>query len=124
MSTAWSRRPESPTMWPRNLSGVGTVADAGKWSTSSVEIRGSESRFLIIAVYSASTFCVACANSGAVCDSAPAASTAALHRRIEAVERDILSPCAEKGEFRKNTKQVERWEDAIGAAVERQRPRL
>ena len=41
----------------KNLSGVGTVSEAGRWSTSSVEIRGSCRCSLIFAVYSASIFC-------------------------------------------------------------------
>src|SRR3954469_15684842 len=87
--------PRWPTMWPRNLSGVGTVAEAGRWSTSSVEMRGSDNSCLIFAVYSASCFWAACANAAGTmttCDSAPAANSAILHRRIEPVERDILSP--------------------------------
>src|SRR6188508_3681158 len=44
-------------MCPRNLSGVGTLSDAGRWSTSSVEMRESVSELLMSAVYSASCFC-------------------------------------------------------------------
>ena len=33
--------PGMPTARPRNASGVGTESDAGRWSTSSVVIRGS-----------------------------------------------------------------------------------
>ena len=43
-------------MWPRNFNGVGTLSDAGRWSTSSVVIRGSDKYSLILAVYSASAF--------------------------------------------------------------------
>src|SRR4249919_1801475 len=63
-------------------------------------MRGSDRYFLICAVYSWSIFCVACANAVVACDSTPAATNAVLHRRIEAVERDILAPCAKKREFR------------------------
>src|SRR5262245_15269570 len=44
-------------MRPKNLSGVGTTSDAGRWSTSSVITRGSAVYSLIFAVYSASIFC-------------------------------------------------------------------
>jgi hypothetical protein len=37
-------------MVPRNLSGVGTVLEAGRWSTRSVEKRGSVRYSLILAV--------------------------------------------------------------------------
>jgi hypothetical protein len=47
-------------------------------------------------VYSWSIFWALWANAVEACDSTPAASNAVLHRRIEAVERDILAPCAKK----------------------------
>src|SRR4051812_14831633 len=84
-------------MWPRNLSGVGTVADAGRWSTSSVEIRGSERLALILAVYSTSIFCAACAHAAGACESTPAAANAMGHWRISPVERDILTPVRGEG---------------------------
>src|SRR5579863_8698365 len=43
-------------MRPRNLSGEGTVSDAGMWSTSSVLIRGSCRYSWMSLVYSSSTF--------------------------------------------------------------------
>jgi hypothetical protein len=64
MSFALVSSPGVPTIRPWNLSGVGTVADAGKWSTSSVVMRGSCSYSLILAVYSTSTACCACAAAG------------------------------------------------------------
>src|SRR5271169_1532187 len=44
-------------MRPRNFSGEGTVSDAGMWSTSSVEMRGSWRYSLMSLVYSSSIFC-------------------------------------------------------------------
>src|ERR1043166_3755274 len=44
-------------MRPKNLSGEGTVSDAGMWSTSSVEMRGSCRYSLMSRVYSSSSFC-------------------------------------------------------------------
>src|SRR5882724_11180801 len=44
-------------MRPRNLSGEGTVSEAGMWSTNSVVIRGSCKYSWISLVYSSSTFC-------------------------------------------------------------------
>src|SRR5919199_2097006 len=55
MSLAYVSSPGVPTIRPRNFSGVGTVLDAGRWSTSSVVMRGSWRYSLIFAVYSAST---------------------------------------------------------------------
>src|SRR3569833_1118170 len=77
-------------MWPRNLSGVGTVADAGRWSTSSVEMRGSDSRCLISDVYSASCFCAVWAAVTDTGATAPAAAIVRLQRQSDALERDIL----------------------------------
>src|SRR5258708_28814999 len=57
MCFAYVSSPGVPTMRPRNLSGVGTVADAGRWSTSSVVIRGSWRYSLILAVYAESFGC-------------------------------------------------------------------
>src|SRR5215472_11091152 len=54
-------------MRPRNLSGEGTVSDAGMWSTSSVVMRGSCRYSFISLVYSSSSFCGAEAT-GAVAD--------------------------------------------------------
>src|ERR1035441_7512282 len=48
-------------MRPRNLSGDGTVSDAGMWSTSSVVMRGSCRYSLMSLVYSSSIFCGAAA---------------------------------------------------------------
>src|ERR1043165_4945559 len=61
MSSDRVSSPGVPTIWPKNLSGVGTLVDAGRWSTSSVVIRGSVRYSLILAVYSASCFCGAAA---------------------------------------------------------------
>jgi hypothetical protein len=59
MSFAYVSSPGVPTMRPRNLSGVGTVLDAGRWSTSSVVMRGSWRYSLIFLVYSSSFGCEA-----------------------------------------------------------------
>src|ERR1051325_12035403 len=61
MSSDLVSSPGVPTMCPKNFSGVGTLLDAGRWSTSSVVIRGSVRYSLIFAVYSASCFCGAAA---------------------------------------------------------------
>src|SRR4051812_48988839 len=57
MSFAYVSSPGCPTTRPRNLSGVGTVLDAGRWSTSSVVIRESWRYSLIFFVYSSSFGC-------------------------------------------------------------------
>src|SRR5688500_8443776 len=57
MSFAYVSSPGVPTIRPRNLSGVGTVLDAGRGSTSSVVIRGSCRYSLIFRVYSSSFGC-------------------------------------------------------------------
>src|ERR1039457_7240950 len=44
-------------MRPKKLSGEGTVSEAGMWSTSSVEMRGSCRYCLMSLVYSSSIFC-------------------------------------------------------------------
>src|SRR3954468_12754993 len=58
MSLACVSSPGVPTMRPRNLSGVGTVLDAGRWSTNSVVMRESWRYSLIFAVYSWSIACL------------------------------------------------------------------
>src|SRR3954454_9727365 len=57
MSFAYVSSPGVPTILPRVFSGVGTVLDAGRWSTSSVVIRGSWRYSLIFFVYSSSFGC-------------------------------------------------------------------
>ena len=52
MSLVYVSSPGVPTIRPRNLSGVGTFDDAGRWSTSSVLIRASCRYSLIFLVYS------------------------------------------------------------------------
>src|SRR5829696_4632013 len=75
MSFEYVSSPGVPTIRLKNFSGVGTVADAGRWSTSSVEMRGSWRYSLIFAVYSGSLAC--CASRGELsATSATAASTA------------------------------------------------
>src|SRR4029453_8284023 len=71
-------------MCPRNLSGVGTLSDAGRWSTSSVEIRGSGKYCLMALVYSTSYFwpaAGACANGAVVFQGG---ATAKMANRIQA----------------------------------------
>src|ERR1043166_2815052 len=78
-------------MWPKNLSGVGTLSDAGRWSTSSVEIRGSINSDLIFAVYSASCRC--CARTACAWTKTPAVARAATaDQRRNPEGRDILPP--------------------------------
>src|SRR6476661_10003869 len=87
MSFAYVSSPGVPTMRPRNLSGVGTVLDAGRWSTSSVVMRGSWRYSLIFLVYSSSFGCEAgfaapaafCARTGDCGASAHSAATAMGH---------------------------------------------
>src|SRR5688572_901745 len=97
MSFAYVSSPGVPTIRPRNLSGVGTVVDAGRWSTSSVVIRGSCRYSLIFRVYSSSFGC-AVARAGLLCARAVAAMgpihTAAaamghMSRRTDRIRRDI-----------------------------------
>src|SRR5579883_2704194 len=52
-------------MRPRNLSGEGTVSEAGMWSTSSVVMRGSCRYSWISRVYSSSIFCGCAAEAAA-----------------------------------------------------------
>src|SRR3954469_10395080 len=59
MSLAYVSSPGVPGIRPKNFSGVGIVSEAGRWSTSSVLIRGSCVYSLILAVYSSSSFCLA-----------------------------------------------------------------
>ena len=49
-------------MRPKNLSGDGTVSEAGMWSTSSVVMRGSCRYCLISLVYSSSIRCAGTAS--------------------------------------------------------------
>src|SRR5688572_1729492 len=98
MSFAYVSSPGVPTMRPKNLSGVGTVADAGRWSTSSVVMRGSWRYSLIFAVYSASmrwpaTLVWACAGDAAgVKVTALRVATAAATRRTDFLACDIVAP--------------------------------
>src|SRR5215218_2606049 len=97
MSFAYVSSPGVPTMRPRNLSGVGTVLDAGRWSTSSVVIRGSCRYSLIFRVYSSSfgcagraapALCASAAAAGAISDRARAA-TGHASRRTGRIRRDM-----------------------------------
>src|ERR1700733_371595 len=57
MSLAYVSSPGVPGIRPKNLSGDGTVSEAGMWSTSSVVTRGSWRYCLISLVYSSSIRC-------------------------------------------------------------------
>src|SRR5688572_23721129 len=100
MSFAYVSSPGVPTMRPKNLSGVGTLLDAGRWSTSSVEMRGSWRYSLILAVYSASTrwpltLVWACAGDAAgVKVTAPKVAMAAASRLTNLVFWGIVAPDA------------------------------
>src|SRR5688572_1010940 len=96
MSFAYVSSPGVPTIRPRNLSGVGTVLDAGRWSTSSVVIRGSCRYSLIFRVYSSSMGCVpraalfcAPATGAAARTMAAAAATGHTSRCMERIRRDM-----------------------------------
>src|ERR1051326_1640540 len=92
MSLAWVSSPGVPTILPKNLRGVGTVLEAGRWSTSSVVMRGSWRYSLIFFVYSSSLACCAPAGDGGA--TTPwAAARAQPSRRAEATLRDIMPPC-------------------------------
>src|SRR5690242_897332 len=98
MSFAYVSSPGVPTMRPRNLSGVGTVLDAGRWSTSSVVMRGSWRYSLIFLVYSSSfgcdagfaapAFCARTVDCGASAQSA-AAAIGHANRRTGRIRSDI-----------------------------------
>jgi hypothetical protein len=88
-----------PTMWPRNLSGVGTVADAGRWIDELrrdprigellLDLRGV---FLIDFLRGRLRAQRLDGNTGGderQCDG--------MLRRIDRFERDILSPCTSSG---------------------------
>src|SRR5690242_21482188 len=101
MSFAYVSSPGVPTMRPRNLSGVGTVPDAGRWSTSSVVMRGSWRYSLIFLVYSSSfgcdagfaapAFCARTVDCGASAQSAAAAKGHA-NRRTGRIRSDMSFP--------------------------------
>src|SRR5256885_7806397 len=92
MSFAYVSSPVVPTIRPRNLSGVGTVFDAGRWSTSSVVMRGSCRYRLISAVYAESFGCCARALSGANVTAGRADRAARIETRRKI--RDIMPPRA------------------------------
>src|ERR1043166_6505593 len=92
MSLAWVSSPGVPTILPKNLRGVGTVLEAGRWSTNSVVMRGSWRYSLIFFVYSSSLACCAPAGDGRASTPAAAAGDQAS-RRAEANLRDIMTPC-------------------------------
>src|SRR6185503_7803799 len=97
MSFAYVSSPGVPGMWPRNLSGVGTVADAGRWSTSSVVMRGSVRYSLIFAVYAASLRCAGAAWPRAtVAFNKQVAMAAGAAQRRKPEVPDILPPMGEK----------------------------
>src|SRR5687768_5886031 len=82
MSFAYVSSPGVPAIRPWNLSGVGTVLLAGRWSTSSVVMRASCRCSLILAVYAESMGCWATAG----------AATIAPNAIARTVLRNILPP--------------------------------
>src|SRR5437899_11849222 len=57
MSFEYVKKSGAPTMWPRILSGEGTVAEAGRWSTRSVRKKGCVVYSLIFFPYASSLVC-------------------------------------------------------------------
>src|ERR1039457_6276035 len=75
--------------YPSTFSGVGTLVEAGRWSTNSVTKNGSVVYWRILAVYPSSFLCGAAAGTGALAGFLPAAESVRAIKRQIAVLRMI-----------------------------------